>query len=267
MSTPENTATADPTTRSITGFFGKLPGRGDFIGRHLPKSFIDPWDAWLQAAIARSRIALGGSWRECYCTSPIWRFALSAGLCGPDSYAGILMPSVDRVGRYYPLVIAVPMVPVRSLFALPLLAEPWFHQAEQLALAGLDLDRLDVDAFSQQVAALGEPPIPHRTISAVANDPCWYCPLPDSLPMSVLAATMADMLLQQCFPQTSLWWTEGSERIARCLLVCDGLPPASGFAALLAGEWGQSGWNEKQFAGFVSHLGENRPPPRKSNND
>ena len=83
----------------ITGFFGKLPGRGDFIGRHLPKSFLDPWDTWLQQAIAQSHIQLGGLWRECYCTSPIWRFALSPGLCGPAVYTGILMPSVDRVGR------------------------------------------------------------------------------------------------------------------------------------------------------------------------
>ena len=87
----------EPSTRPVAGFFGKLPGRGDFIGRHLPKSFIEPWDTWLQNAIAESRVQLGGIWRERYCTSPIWRFALGAGLCGPPPYAGILMLSLIHI--------------------------------------------------------------------------------------------------------------------------------------------------------------------------
>jgi type VI secretion system protein ImpM len=103
----------------------------------------------------RAALNLGGIWREHYCTSPIWRFALSAGSCGPVAYAGILMPSVDRVGRYYPLVIAVPLAAEYPLFVLSATADGWFHQAERLALMGLDLDRLDLDDFSRQVASAG----------------------------------------------------------------------------------------------------------------
>lgn len=248
----------EPSTRPLAGFFGKLPGRGDFIGRHLPKSFIEPWDTWLQNAIAESRVQLGGIWRERYCTSPIWRFALGAGLCGPPPYAGILMPSVDRVGRYYPLVIALPLQPAWPLLVLPATADAWFRQAEQLALAGLDLDRLDLDDFSRQVAALGEPlaPAPERATadSAATGDAAWYCPVPEATEIASMAPTLADDLLRRAFTRFSLWWTEGSERIARCLLICDGLPPVSGFAALLAGDWRQWGWTEKRFAGIA-------PPP------
>ena len=127
----------------MAGFFGKLPSRGDFVSRHLPKSFVEPWDGWLQEAIARSRVQLGTAWRDAYCTSPIWRFALSDGLCGSAGYAGVLMPSVDRVNRYYPLVIAAPLLPNSGLFTLPTLGEVWFHTAEQLALEGLEHDVQD----------------------------------------------------------------------------------------------------------------------------
>lgn len=240
---------------SVAGFFGKLPGRGDFIGRHLPKSFLDPWDAWLQEAIAHSRAQLGSLWRECYCTSPIWRFALSAGLCGPVAHAGILMPSVDRVGRYYPLTITVPLEPKWPLFTLPALGEGWFRQAEQLALAGLDLNRLDVDDFSQQVAALGRPPAPAFLPDESMEGNAWYCPVPETLEWTRLTPVLANDLPRCGFPRRSLWWTEGSERIVRCLLICEGLPPVSGFAALLAGDWRQWGWNEKRLAGTAPQTG------------
>lgn len=239
---------SEPIAQRVAGFFGKLPARGDFIGRHLPKSFLDPWDAWLQTAIAQSRNQLAETWRECYCTSPIWRFALSAGSCGPVGYTGILMPSVDRVGRYYPLVITAPIAPTSPLFALPLTAEAWFLQAEQLALASLDLDSLDLEVFSQQVTALGTPDTPLDTGATSTDGNAWYYAWPETLAFTSLAPTLASDLLNRNSPRSSLWWTEGSERIPRCLLVCEGLPPVSGFVALLAGGWQQWGWTEKQLA-------------------
>ncbi|MBK8181846.1 MAG: type VI secretion system-associated protein TagF [Candidatus Competibacteraceae bacterium] len=245
----------------ITGFFGKLPGRGDFIGRHLPKSFLDPWDTWLQQAIAQSHIQLGGLWRECYCTSPIWRFALSPGLCGPAVYTGILMPSVDRVGRYYPLVITAPLESGWPLLVLPMAGKAWFEQAEQLALMGLDLDRLDLDDFSQQVKALGAPPMATFSVEGAVAGNAWYCPLPEALELALATPLLASDLLRRGLPQISLWWTEGSERVTRCLLICQGLPPVSGFAALLSGEWRHWGWTEKSVANIMRCSGE--PPTTK----
>jgi type VI secretion system protein ImpM len=235
-------------TPESTGFFGKLPGRGDFIGRALSRSFLEPWDDWLQAAIAASRQQLGASWRDYYCTSPIWRFALGPGLCGPTAHAGILMPSMDRVGRYYPLVIAAPLDPDWPLLTLPASAGAWFRQAEQLALAGLDSDTLELDDFSQRVATLGPLPPPDFTVSDAAVSRVWCCPLPDGLDWPQIWPALATHLLTQGFAQPSLWWTEGSEWVPRCLLLCEGLPPAEGFAALLAGDWRERGWREKTLA-------------------
>lgn len=237
--------------RRAAGFFGKLPGRGDFVGRYLPKSFLEPWDHWLQTAIAKSRHQLGDAWREYYCTSPIWRFALSAGLCGADGYAGVLMPSVDRVNRYYSLVIAAPLTPDWPLLTLPTVGEAWFQAAEQLALAGLAQDKIDLEAFSEQVDALGAPPNVSLTEDNPATDPAQHYLWPETLNQSQVTAALAGDQLRRVFHRPSLWWTEGSDRINRCLLMCDGLPPVEGFAALLAGDWEKWGWTQQLLAGVA----------------
>src|SRR4051812_38574466 len=83
------------------GFFGKLPSHGDFIRRGVSENFVNVWDSWLQECMVESRRALDARWLNVYLTSPIWRFVLCDGVIGAASYAGILLPSVDKVGRYF----------------------------------------------------------------------------------------------------------------------------------------------------------------------
>src|SRR5262249_51991550 len=87
------------------GFYGKLPCRGDFLQRRAPQDFVDVWDAWLQEGLHESRQRLQEAWLNTYLTGRVWRFVLSAGVCGSGVYAGVLVPSVDRVGRYFPLTL------------------------------------------------------------------------------------------------------------------------------------------------------------------
>lgn len=246
---PGSTLRREPVS---AGFFGKLPSRGDFVSRYLPKSFLEPWDNWLQTAIAQSRQQLGDAWCDRYCSSPLWRFALSGGLCGPDHFAGILMPSVDRVNRYYPLIIAAPLTPDWPLLMLPTVGNAWFQQAEQLALEALDRDDLDLEAFTRRVGDLGAPPDAGFTEHDSTLGKAWYCPLPDTLNLSQTPSALASHLLRRAFVRPSLWWTEGSDGVARCLLVCEGLPPIAGFSALLAGDWEKRGWNKKLLAGIAA---------------
>src|SRR5258708_24084918 len=91
--------------QSSVGFFGKLPCNGDFIERRVPQAFIEVWDPWLQQCVHASRESLQEAWLPSYLTSPLWRFVLSESVCGSGAYAGLLAPSVDRVGRYFPLTI------------------------------------------------------------------------------------------------------------------------------------------------------------------
>ena len=104
-----------------TGLFGKLPAHGDFVRRNLPRSFVAPWDAWLSAGLLA---APNARWE-------LWRFHLAAGACGPDAAAGVLAPSVDAVGRRFPLTLA-------ALDVNQPPDDPWYDALE--ALAGQDLD-------------------------------------------------------------------------------------------------------------------------------
>ena len=88
------------------GWFGKLRALGDFASRRLPPEFIEPWDEWLSEELFAARQALGEDWAEAWANAPTWRFALTAGVLGSGPWFGVLMPSVDRVGRQYPLTFA-----------------------------------------------------------------------------------------------------------------------------------------------------------------
>jgi type VI secretion system protein ImpM len=86
----------------VRGFFGKLPARGDFVSAGLPRDFVSRWDAWLCGVLPAALEAAGDSWLQ----APVWRFRLAPGVCGGDKAAGWLLPSVDRVGRRFPLTLA-----------------------------------------------------------------------------------------------------------------------------------------------------------------
>ncbi len=68
------------------------------------------WDPWLAESVSQSRGKLGDRWLDCYLTSPVWRFAISAGLCGESAWVGVIMPSVDKVGRYYPMTLGAQLI-------------------------------------------------------------------------------------------------------------------------------------------------------------
>ena len=96
---------------TVAGFgaYGKMPSLGDFFHVNIARSFVDPWDRWLQGIMAANRKAMGDHWDDCYLMAPIWRFTLPAGMAGPAAVMGVLMPSVDRVGRHFPLTLAAPL--------------------------------------------------------------------------------------------------------------------------------------------------------------
>jgi len=142
------------TGAALQGFYGKLPARGDFVRIGLPRDFVDPFDAWLAAAIAGSQDAIGEGWLAAYLEAPIWRFVLPPGLCGPRAVLGLMMPSVDSAGRYFPLTFA--LLPSDSGFD-PDGAAEWLDQCETLGLAALERD-LPPEAIRAELADAG--PLP-----------------------------------------------------------------------------------------------------------
>jgi type VI secretion system protein ImpM len=110
----------------MLGFAGKLPARGDFVARGLPRSFREPWDAWAASVMPASRARLGEEWLPAWL--PVWRFALPPGLCGPAAATGVWLPSVDRAGRHWPLAVAA-VLP--GLAGVPAPEDAWLDALEE----------------------------------------------------------------------------------------------------------------------------------------
>ncbi|WP_307644840.1 type VI secretion system-associated protein TagF [Variovorax boronicumulans] len=137
------------TSTELPGWFGKLPGMGDFAHRRLPESFRTVWDQWLQRGLARLRDR-HADWTAHYLEAPIWCFALGPQVAGERAWIGVLMPSVDGVGRYFPFTLAVELGEVSDSLQGEALSAAlhWWALGVQAALEGLegDLDALRFDA-------------------------------------------------------------------------------------------------------------------------
>lgn len=95
-----------PETRQPPGWYGKLPGMGDFAQRRLPNRFVSAWDKWLQNGFECLRSA-DTDWAKSYLQGHVWFFMLGPSVIGPKPWIGLLIPSVDSVGRYFPITIAI----------------------------------------------------------------------------------------------------------------------------------------------------------------
>ena len=141
----------------LPGWFGKLPGMGDFAHRRLPEAFRSVWDPWLQRGLARLRDR-HADWTSHYLEAPVWCFALGAQVVGERAWMGVLMPSVDGVGRYFPFTLAVELDEGASSSdvlngAALAAALRWWALGTQAVLEGLegDLDALRFDAALGQL--------------------------------------------------------------------------------------------------------------------
>jgi type VI secretion system protein ImpM len=210
---------------------------------------------WLQSAFAASKKQLGEGWLEAYLTSPIYRFVLSPGLCGEECRIGIMMPSVDWVGRYYPFILGAGLDEPGNPFHLLQRHNRWFEQAQALALSALE-DDFELDALVHSVAALdtliNQAHIASNAILCAAEgDARGDCllireTLNSPTGLDALYPTLLHNTLREVCHAYSLWWTAGSEKVAPSILISQGLPPADSVAALLVGDWDQRGWLDNQ---------------------
>lgn len=238
------------------GYFGKIPCRGDFISRWLPREFLDPWDYWLQNAVSASRTHLSEGWLDTYLTSPIWRFFLSPGICGESSWIGAWMPSVDKVGRYFPFTLVLPLPGSTNPFRVLDSATHCFFDMEKLILSTLEEEFFDLSSFDQSVACIGrdfaaaslnrvDDKSPVGRLTATNR---WHIPLTSADAIMQGYPEMLWHLLQRRFSAYSLWWTNGSEMVKPGLSISDGLPAAESFTAFLDGRWQSASWEDWPMA-------------------
>ncbi|MDP9901026.1 type VI secretion system-associated protein TagF [Variovorax ginsengisoli] len=135
---------APESKAAAVGWYGKLPSLGDFASRRLGPDFVEAWDAWLAQGIASWRHDAPDTWLDEYLAAPSWRFILMPsvlpGACGQTAWAGVLMPSVDRVGRYFPLTLAQPLSPLPGDGGTTEWMLRWLQRLDDIALDALNDD-------------------------------------------------------------------------------------------------------------------------------
>ena len=242
------------------GFFGKLPDRGDFVERRLPPTFASAWDQWMQSGIAASQVNLGDQWLETYLTSPVWRFALARHIVDENAYAGVMMPSVDKVGRYFPLCVAVPLDSDESALGIIERAAAWYLAVEPVLLGVLDEPPLPFDQFDRRIEDLawdelndaGGLQVAANGIDARTH---WnlHFTLPDPAAQQRAYARMAGAFAEQAGGPCSVWQTRGSDAVSPSLAMCRGLPGREQFTSLLSGEWSSRYWLSQDLAAADPH--------------
>jgi len=163
----------------MTGVYGKLPSYGDFVRRELANSFVQPWDAWLQAGLGPVRDAMDDSaFAALWAAAPAWRFRLPAGLCGPADVVGVMLTSADAVGRRFPLTLAAQLDEGESLPN-----EAWYEGIERAGRAALDFEH-----SADVLLATLQPPDTGRSISMSEPIPApgWWTGDGRRWPLTVL---------------------------------------------------------------------------------
>jgi type VI secretion system protein ImpM len=229
------------------GCYGKIPSTGDFVTRRVAPSFSEAWDRWLQAALRASRERLGAEWHDAYLCMPAWRFVLAPGALTPGAWAGVMVPSVDAVGRVFPLtaVAALPLAsldPVAPLFS----AAPWFDAIEAVALRAIapDTNAADIDSelkrhpFPAESLERGS----RRGVAAASREAMLSIPLSPRMP-----GERAPAGLPAQGEPCSAWLAEESEVLGRSLLFCSPLPGAGPYCALMDGRWLEHGWSRRDL--------------------
>lgn len=226
----------------LPGWYGKIPALGDFASRRLAPAFVNFWDGWLQQGLAASRASLQERWLAAYLNGPLWNFVLMPGVCSDAAWAGAMMPSVDKVGRHFPLTIALELEPRPELLAALLYARSWFAEIGQVALDCLRVD-CDLDVFEARLAATAFPVMPEGRASDSAGrmDRWWNASPGNSLALELPAGDGICALLHETGLAglgrsgrgKSLWWSEAAAGGAVRLLAFPGMPGQYDFASLL----------------------------------
>jgi type VI secretion system ImpM family protein len=194
------------------GWFGKMPALGDFASRRLPPDWVDGWDGWLQRELVRARDAIGeDDWLSLYLVAPVRRFWLAPGLLAGAAWLGVMMPSVDSVGRHFPFTLTTPLPAGHDDLIDALANSDWLDAADAVAREVLD-PACDVGQLEQALLALpglhGE-----RRVEVHAG------------------TLLAGQLRDACATLRSAWWCEGAA-CANDFLLATTLPADGTFDAL-----------------------------------
>jgi len=217
--------------------FGKLAAKRDFIALSAPREFLTAWEPWMQSCVSASRDSLGESWLQAYLTAPIWRFWLGGDICGA-TVLGVIMASLDGMGRYYPLTLFA-YADQGSAIAPPDLDahDEWFTAAEEFLLTTLDRD-VTFEKISEGLDALAAPAQQQPSVEAenmsIVRDGVIGAALANRS-FSELFALLRAANCANIYSAASFWWTVGGGDCQPFGFCCQRMPDPFMFMTMLTG--------------------------------
>jgi type VI secretion system protein ImpM len=220
------------------GLYGKLPSKRDFIAIGTPRELLDLWEPWMQGGISASRHSLGDNWKQAFLTAPIWRFWLGADLCG-TTVLGAFMPSLDGVGRYFPLTLFA--CPDEGSAIPPPEFDPqdaWFAAAEEFLLATLEQDttfETVTTGLERLVRPSDDNPVARRDDTIALQGGMAAQVGERALPEVLASLRLADHA--NVYAGATFWWTVGGNGYPPLALSARRMPAPFQFAAMLTGRF------------------------------
>jgi type VI secretion system protein ImpM len=220
--------------------YGKLPTKRDFIALGAPRDFLNAWEPWLQSGVSASQATLGEQWQQAFLRAPIWRFWLGADLFGVTAI-GALMPSLDKVGRYFPLTLLA-CADQGATIAPPEIdaQDHWFKCAEDFLISTLDHEK----TFDATVQSLNELATPLQAALPANSAPDVFVERNatvgiqrDEKPFTDLFGSLRQADHDKIYSAVTCWWTVGGEGFAPMAFCVKRMPDPFLFAAMLTGQF------------------------------
>jgi type VI secretion system protein ImpM len=224
----------EQSQQNAFGYFGKLPTLGDFIQQILPQDFANAWHSWLQQCMAEARDSLGEQFLTYYLNCPAWKFLMAPGVCGEQPVAGLTIPSVDKVGRYFNFTLATVLPMNSNPCTYVINNKKGMMEMENLALDILEKDysKEEIEVKLRDLALHFEPT--SGTQPRIVSDASYIRISQDSaLPFSDQSGDLISHLLTQQLQNFSMWWYGQVGQTQSQLLVCNGLPSTDVYLNLL----------------------------------
>ena len=215
---------------TATAVFGKHPGFGDFLAAgELSADSASRVMDWLAQTLGVWREGAGPDWQAGFDRAPALRFWIGAGLTGGAALRGAMIPSRDRSGRRFPLIVAQGTGGGAPVVAA---AQDFYAQAEAELRALAQVDRFD----PREVAAAHATHLPAPEDDRTVPGASFWATNATRGPQEFLAELAAtDYAHAQA--GRSYWWFAADEGTGQQsgLMACAGWPGPAEMGWLLAG--------------------------------
>jgi type VI secretion system protein ImpM len=141
--------------------FGKTPRMGDFLRVGSGGAAGEALEQWVEQGLGMAEAKRGSSWPSIYAAGATYAFIFRPPRASnaKEALVGVIKPSVDSVGRRFPLVVYSPALPRPSVpwpHVLPIALGDFFDGA-----ATLLMEADSVTGIADMQAALTRVPMPH----------------------------------------------------------------------------------------------------------